>query len=221
VHHIQRKILGALLYAETLGYAKMRPPGIESNQFAYHLNQLIRDGLVEKAGKSYRLAPKGLSQVDRLSQTKMVDRLQPQIVTAIDLTNEHGETLLFKRLFQPYIFKLGFPLGKTHFEETVLQAAERELEEKTGLTDIPLTQRGIVYIESTMQGTTISKVLYHVFQGTVSGRPTTTSSHRGSCIWTDTGTLQPSELMPAFLDIKALLHQSSNFFFDEFVREVD
>jgi 8-oxo-dGTP pyrophosphatase MutT (NUDIX family) len=155
-----------------------------------------------------------------MSQEKMVARLQPQIVTAIDLTNDKGETLLFKRSFQPYIYRLGFPLGKTHFEESVLEAAKRELEEKTGLTGITLTQRGIVYIEAKMEGITISKVLYHVLQARIKEALPTTSSHRGHCIWADAATFSAHQLMPGFIAIKKLLQNDSGFFFEEFSEEL-
>ena len=144
VHHIQRKILAKLLYAVSLPYARLRPGGIESNHFAYHLEQLLAAKLVSKHDRQYALTPKGLSEIDRMSHANMTGRLQPHIVTAVDITSADGQTLLFKRNFQPYIFRVGFPLGKTHYSENVAAAAARELQEKTGLTGIALRQRGIV-----------------------------------------------------------------------------
>jgi len=221
MHNIQRKILKKLLYAESLTYSQMRPEGVESNHFAYHLEQLLHADIIRKYGKQYSLAPQGLAMVDRLSQEKMVDRLQPHILTVIDITNKAGQTLLFRRSFQPYIHRLGFPLGKTHLEETVGQAAARELEEKTGLTDIPLIQRGIVYLHNTQQGFTITKALCHVFQGSVSEALPTTSSHRGSCEWVDTATLTAEDVMPGFFETKALLEtKQSGLFFAEIASEL-
>ncbi|HSW66789.1 MAG TPA: hypothetical protein VLI54_06650 [Bacillota bacterium] len=101
MHNIQRKILGKLLYAKWLGYAQMRPAGIESNHYAYHLDQLVRTGLVIKKDKKYSLSAQGLSAVDRMSQEEMVDRVQPRIVTAVDITTDDGQSLLFRRGFQP------------------------------------------------------------------------------------------------------------------------
>lgn len=205
MHHIQRKILGKLLYAESLTYSQMRPPGVESNHFAYHLEQLVHAGLVAKHDKKYLLAPQGLATVDRMSQEKMVDRSQPHILTVINLTNAKGETLLFQRTFQPYIHKFGFPLGKTHLEETLDQAAARELLEKTGLTNVPLKQRGIVYVHTTQQGLTITKALCHVLEGRVKEAVPATSSHRGSCVWADVSKYKPQQMMPGFFEIKELL----------------
>lgn len=220
VHNIQRKILTKLLYAEFLNYAQMRPQGVESNHFAYHLDQLVRAGIITKNERRYSLAPKGLAIVDRLSQEKMVERIQPHIVTAIDITNDAGQTLFFKRFFQPYIYLSGFPLGKTHIEESLADAAARELEEKTGLTNVPLTHRGIAYVEAKMDDFTISKVLYHIFQGKIEGTPATTASHRGECVWADPATYQPHELMPGFRKIKTLLSANDDLFFTEICEQL-
>jgi 8-oxo-dGTP pyrophosphatase MutT (NUDIX family) len=197
----------------------MRPSGVESNHFAYHLEQLAKTGIVVKDGRQYALAPAGLILVDRLSQGKMVDRLQPHIVTAIEVTANNGQTLLFKRAFQPYINRVGFPLGKIHFEETIQEAALRELEEKTGLTDVILTHRGVVYLESKIKGTAISKVMYHLFQGRVADPSPVMSSERGSCIWSDDKVLKDHELMPGFRSMKKLLANEPGFFFAELSEE--
>jgi ADP-ribose pyrophosphatase YjhB (NUDIX family) len=197
----------------------MRPEGIESNHFAYHLEQLITAKLIQKTDKQYTLTPEGLSYVDRMSHKTMVDRLQPHIVTVIDITNSAGETLLFKRSFQPYIHLIGFPIGKTHYDEHVQDAAVRELQEKTGLTGVQLTQHGIVYIDARQAGHTISKILCHVFSGTAETTAPQTS-HRGSSLWAQANTLRPQELMPGFIEIKALLRQNNGFFFDEITAEL-
>ncbi len=219
MHHIQRKILGKLLYADSLAYSQMRPAGVESNHFAYHLDQLVRAELVAKHGKQYLLAPKGLAAVDKMSQEKMVDRLQPHIITAIDITNDQGQTLVFKRAFQPYIHKYSFPLGKTHMDESVTEAAVRELQEKTGLTGIPLTQRGIVYTHVMQDDITISKSLCHVFAARITGTPALkTAAHRGTVEWAEISQFAPEQMMPGFFDIKQLLAADQpGLFFAEFI----
>jgi 8-oxo-dGTP pyrophosphatase MutT (NUDIX family) len=221
MHHIQSKILGKLLYAESLAYSQMRPEGVESNHFAYHLEQLMRADIVAKRDKRYSLSPRGLALVDRMSQEKMVGRLQPHILTVISITNAKGEKLLFKRAFQPYIHKLGFPLGKTHLEETVEQAATRELQEKTGLTGVPLAQRGIVYVHIKSGGFTITKALCHVFSGEVKDTTPAVSSDRGYSLWANMEALRPEDVMPGFLEIEGLLAAGQDgLFFAEFSVEL-
>ncbi|HUC90073.1 MAG TPA: NUDIX hydrolase [Patescibacteria group bacterium] len=221
MHHIQKKILQNLLYASELNYAKLRPAGIESNHFAYHLEQLMRDGMVAKKGKTYALTPQGLQLVDRLSQGKMAERLQPHIVTAINLQNSLGQTLLYERGFQPYLGRCGFPLGKIHYEENIKEAAIRELHEKTGITNAILNHRGVVYLESKIQGLTISKVMYHIFDGQSQAQPIDPDPTRGKSFWADTGQLPDYRFMPGFLAIKKLLAETkSGLFFAEICEEI-
>lgn len=222
MHHIQRKILAKLLYAEALGYAQLRPEGIESNHFSYHLDQLVKAGLVAKLDKLYTLAPEGLKLVDRLSQEKMVERVQPHIATVISVTNSAGQTLLYRRGFQPYIHRYSFPKGKTHYEENIQQAAERELYEKAGLTDVPLTHRGIMYFESKIKGVLISKVLYHVFEGVTEQMPKDVNPQRGACEWVDAAAIADYEVMPGLRLVQELLATKSkdSLFFTEAVEEM-
>lgn len=215
MHNIQRKILEKLLYAETLPYARMRPERVESNHFAYHLDQLLRAHLVCKNEKLYTLTPQGLALVDRLSQEKMVERTQPHIVTVIDITNDHGQTLLYKKNFQPFIHRIGYPKGKLHADETVLQAANRELLEKTGLDAIPLTHRGIMYVEARREGFTISKILCHLFTGMSNNQSVQVNLKRGESFWGDPNSYNDIELMPAFKRMKYLLETEKQFFFSE------
>jgi ADP-ribose pyrophosphatase YjhB (NUDIX family) len=103
-----------------------------------------------------------------------------------------------------------------HYDEPVHAAAARELQEKTGLQDIPLTHRGMVYIHASKAGVTIGRVLYHVFHGNAAGElPMITPPDRGECFWGDHTRLQADECMPGFLRIKQLVAESQGLFFDE------
>ena len=217
MHHIQLKILRNLLYSDGSTYAGMRPKGVESNHFAYHLEQLMREGLVVKDDqKTYRLTADGLALVDRMNPDHLVRRLQPNIVTAIDLTTPDGKTLLFERGFQPYIHQICLPMGRLHLGEEILPAAERELFEKTGLSGIALTHRGMAYIDAKRGEETVSKMLYHVFHGDVPYElPVSLRPERGRCFWEDIQTLSPERFMPGFLALKQALQNSSDFFFFE------
>jgi ADP-ribose pyrophosphatase YjhB (NUDIX family) len=215
VHHIQRKILYKLLYSSELGYAQMRPPGVESNHFAYHLEQLLQAGLLQKDGRRYSLTTSGLALADRVSHKSMTVRVQPHIVTSIYITNDAGQTLLYKHAFQPYLNLSGPPQGRLHYEEHVADAATRELAEKTGLVGIPLTHRGIAYIHATRQDADISKILTHVFSGTVNGTPELSGqSPNGFCSWANAARLPKAKCMPGFKEVQKLL-LTDQFFFTE------
>jgi len=220
VHFIQSKIIDKLLYNEQLRYAQLRPPNIESNHFAYHLKELQKDGLIEKVGRNYTLAPKGLAYVDRLSHKNMKPRTQPKIVTILCVSNERGEQLLFQRNYQPYIHKWGFPSGKTHLEEPVHNAAVRELEEKTGVIGIDLEHRGDVYIEIRHHDFMISKVLGHVFSGNVHSSAKFAETHRGTCVWASLGSFKKEDYIPGVSELHQLVVSSKEFFFQEITKEL-
>jgi ADP-ribose pyrophosphatase YjhB (NUDIX family) len=205
------------MYASTLGYAQMRPAGVESNHFAYHLDQLVKAGYIGKEDRNYFLTSKGKALTDRTSHEKMDVRIQPQIVTSVFVTNEQGETLMFKHNFQPYLDLYGTPQGRLHFDEKVGEAAKRELKEKTGLEGVELTHRGVVYVHTVDGQETVSKLLTHVFSGTVTGKPELTASPKsGEPVWVESSSLEAGRCMPGFKDIEAMLAKNdSQLFFAE------
>lgn len=209
------------MYAPSLTYAQMRPKGVESNHFAYHLDQLVHAGLVAKQDRNYSLTNEGMALADRVSHADTTERKQAQIVTSICITNDAGQTLLFKHVFQPYLGLYGFPQGRVHYDEQIAQAASRELSEKTGLTDVALTHRGMVYIHATKGGEDISKLLAHVFTGTVAGTPVLMSdSQKGTCSWEDAAKFTESQCMPGCKQIQKLLDESDGLFFAEIETEI-
>jgi ADP-ribose pyrophosphatase YjhB (NUDIX family) len=217
MHHIQRKILQLLMHAPTLSYARLRPNGVESNHFAYHLDQLIRARLVVKQDRNYSLTPEGLHHADRASHATVAVRKQPHIVTTILINNDAGQTVLFTHAFQPYLGYVGFPQGRAHYDETIAEAASRELFEKTGLQNVPLEHRGMVYVSAVKEGETISKILAHVFTGTVQGTPTLASDDpkKGTASWGKPDPDGETKYMPGFWQITQLVLKSKNLFFAE------
>ncbi len=214
MHYIQLAILDKLLRNEVMRYSVLRPDGIESNHFSYHLKELQRERLVAKVEGGYTLAPKGLAYVDSLSHKHMKPRKQPKIITTVFLEDHQGKVLLFRRNYQPYIHRLGPPSGKLHLEETMLEAARRELYEKTGVTVVPIKHRGLVNLEVRQQGYVISHVMAHIFSGRVVTPPNAGRSSRGECSWAKLSTYTRAELMPATRKIHKLLNNQA-FFYEE------
>ena len=100
----------------------------------YHLKSLLSEGFIKKTTGGYQLTALGKRYVDKLSLKNFQPRFQPKIVTVIICRNSKGEYLLCHSSRQPFFGKFCFPYGKVHFGETIKKAADRELEEKTGLT---------------------------------------------------------------------------------------
>lgn len=169
-HHIQRTIMKAFLESPTASYSRLKPEGIESNLFLYHLRQLIAQGLIEKDGKTYHLGVRGKQFLDRSNLDTMVIRVQPKVISMLAVQNPAGEYLILERLHQPFMNLKGFPSGKLHFGESLLEGAYRELEDKSGLTadDVELRLRGNVAMRffSADPKNVVNHVVSYVFAGT-------------------------------------------------------
>jgi ADP-ribose pyrophosphatase YjhB (NUDIX family) len=144
----------------------------------------------------------------------MKPREQPKIVTMIKVANSEGKELLYRRKYQPYIHRLGWPSGKLHMDESLADAAVRELQEKTGLVGIKLEHRGLVDLEVTQGEHVISRVMVHLFSGECNKEKKLSSNERGDSVWAKMSDYRADQLMPASNEMN-LLMQSKTFFFSE------
>lgn len=217
MHYIQRQIFSKLRYAEALSYSQMRPEGVESNHFAYHLEQMISDGLVEKIERKYTLTTQGQVMADRSSHRTVSVRTQPHIVVAPLITNGNGQDLLYKHSFQPYLNLYGPPQGRLdYYDENIAKGAARELKEKTGLSDVPMRHRGIVYVTANKGEARITKMLIHVFSGEVEGVPELSKpTIKGSSLWGNADKFTVKQCMPGYKQIRKLLNENDELFFEE------
>lgn len=130
MHYIQTYILDKLVHDKVLRNRDMRPPNVESNLYQYHLLQLQRDGYVQKIDGGYTLTGRGLAYADRHSTTLKKTRSQPKLITVIFITNSDGDLLLVPKKRQPFMDTYNLPSGKIHLDESIAEAAKRELQEK-------------------------------------------------------------------------------------------
>jgi 8-oxo-dGTP pyrophosphatase MutT (NUDIX family) len=206
-HHIQRTIVDRLMHAEQLRFSDLKPTGMESNIFMYHLKQLLKDGYVERTDGGYRLAAKGLSYVDELSNENQRPRPQPKLINIIALTDGAGKWLLAERKVQPYIGMRMFPSGKRHRGETSAEHATRELHEKTGLSDILLSYRGIADVQIfDAAGTLLTHAIADIYEGRVKAGLIPSESDRFRYCWHDF-THDTAKLMPATQEVYEQLQQ--------------
>ena len=64
-HYIQEQILRQLTKIESSArYSELQIEGIENDLFNYHLQKLVRLGLISKTGPEYRLSNKGKQLVE-------------------------------------------------------------------------------------------------------------------------------------------------------------
>ena len=136
VHLAQMVILKHLLFVDELSFANLRKAtGLESDAFNFHIKQLICNGYVIKRSPGrYSLTKNGKTYANRMDTDNNIIEKQPKLSVVIIVKNKEGKHLFQQRLKQPYFNYWGHPTGKIRWGETVIETAERELLEETGLT---------------------------------------------------------------------------------------
>lgn len=214
-HYIQKHILDVLMYQKAARFRDLRPPRTDTNLFTYHLNNLVKMGMVNKIDGGYTLSADGLAYVDRVSTEKKVIRSQPKIITMLVVQNSDGDILLQRRTKQPYIETWTLPYGKLHIEDTsVKSAARREAFEKLGLQNQSVEHAGDCYIRVIAGGELLSSTLAHVFRFY---RDDITLGD--DLVWARPHRLSDFTLAPAVEEIMARTFFKDDFFFEEFVVE--
>lgn len=214
-HHIQKHIIDVLMYAKVVRFRDLRPPKVDTNLFTYHLNVLVKGGMVDKVQAGYALSTDGLAYVDRVSTENKTIRTQPKIISMLVVQNSEGDILLQRRTKQPYIGTYTLPYGKLHIEDkSVLRGAQREAFEKLGLENPAMTHAGDCYIRVRVDSELISTTLAHVFrlyQDDVLPNE--------NLVWARPHKLNTYSLAPAVEEIMTRTFFNDPYFFEEF--EVD
>lgn len=138
IHDAQTLILRELLFRPEAGYAELqKPTGLTSDHFNFHIGRLVDLGLVERVTKGrYRLSLAGKEYANKLDTESNTIERQPKTAVMLAISRELGdckEFLIQERIKNPNYGFFGFPTGKVRWGETVIQAAQRECEEETGL----------------------------------------------------------------------------------------
>jgi ADP-ribose pyrophosphatase len=220
MHDLQKQILRQLLLKQTCRYRDIKPKEVEGNLFMYHLRRLISDGLVEKSSNRYQLTKAGLRFVDTVSLENLRPRIQPKIATLLIVKNNSGQYLLYRRSREPFFGKTGFPYGKIHLGETIAEAANRELQEKTGL-QASLNHRGDAYVTVYQGNELLSHMLFHIFAGSDPAGQLKADSEIGRCFWGHPTKIAPQDLFPGLGDIFRTVDKTNRVnFFREFSYQI-
>lgn len=135
-HKVQMTILRHLLLRPYARFTDLQKQSdLPSDHANFHIKKLVDEGYIKKDdGDKYVLTRVGKEYANRMDTDDNVIEKQPKLSVALIVENNKGEVLAQQRLKQPYYGFWGRPTGKIRWGETMLEAAERELAEETGLS---------------------------------------------------------------------------------------
>lgn len=218
MHIIQQHILKELTLRGTARYSDIKPNGVEGNQFMYHLKKLLTKGYVLKGQGRYRLSATGKQYASRVSMETFHPRVQPKVMTLIVCKNKRGEVLVYRRHREPFRGRVGYPHGKVHLGEKIVDSARRELQEKTGVT-ADVVYRGHAYSTVYENDELLVHDLVHIFDGkNPRGEVVNVNMAIGEAFWVDPRGIDEEEYLPNFKDILTLIEKKGKgLFFEEFI----
>lgn len=165
MHFIQKHILRTLSACKWARFRDMKPEGVESNLYNYHLKLLLKGEMVDKVdGKGYRLGPDGLRFVDHVSLKKFEPRWQPKLLTMIVAVNAKNEILMWPKYKQPFIGLWSLPSGKMHYDDPTIEAAvRREISYFSAEEPKNLEHKGVIEFRGKIRDKVVSHTIAHVF----------------------------------------------------------
>lgn len=139
IHPAQIQILISLLFVPQASYSEiMKKTGMESDHFNFHLQSLVKLGyIVKNTSNAYTLTVSGKEHANKLDTEANTIERQPKVTVLLNILRQSDrglELLVQQRLKQPFYGFWGIPTGKIRWGETIIQTAQRELFEETGLT---------------------------------------------------------------------------------------
>ena len=139
----REQIFSLFLHAEALRFSEIEKQlGLRSNMVSYHLEQLQKDGVVEKAGEEYHLTRQAETYIPLLPQVTGKE-LSPLPVVLVACMHEE-KVLLIKREKRPYKGWWSLLGGKWLFGEGIADAATRVVLEKSGVVASFRSSNGVV-----------------------------------------------------------------------------
>lgn len=169
LHYLQIEIVKKLTLSPKLRFNELLIDGLESEHMNYHLQKLVNLKFVSKDGEYYLLSDSGKDYSNLMDDDIKVLEKQPKtsiLLRGIRFNEETKEVehLLTKRLRHPYFGKIGRVTGKVRFGESLVEAAQRELFEETGLNAKTFELENIYHkIRSRADGEFVQDVIFYMF----------------------------------------------------------
>lgn len=163
---IQKHALSMLLRSAEASLKQMRPEGVDSNLFSYHIHYLKTSQIIESVSRGqYRLTPKGMRVVGKFSSQTGTEANDVKSVIVF-CASSGSKVLVFKWSRHPYFGCYTLPHDRYNFGSTLQEALVEATQDKLGLT---LEQAQPTYCKSGMitishRGEQISCMSAHVYK---------------------------------------------------------
>ncbi len=147
IHDYQISILRELLFKPGARFSDLKKVDISNDHFTFHVNQLLKEGLIRKEGGKYFLTTDGKEFANRMDTDSLKLEKQGKVAIATHAVRTNKgveEYLVHRRLKEPFYGWYGSHSGKVRWGETPLECARREFLEETGLSG-KFTLKGIVH----------------------------------------------------------------------------
>jgi predicted transcriptional regulator len=138
LHKAQISILSNLRHSQTARYSiLMRPTGLESDVFKFHLKKLVHQKFIDKNEQGeYVLTPSGKEFANNLSKVAPTVQKQPKLSVAIIASKKmkNKKVYLFQeRRRNPFYGFWGCLTGPVQWGQPFKETARYEFEKQTGL----------------------------------------------------------------------------------------
>jgi 8-oxo-dGTP pyrophosphatase MutT (NUDIX family) len=147
IHDFQISILRVLLFTPKARFSDLNKVGVTNDHFTFHVNHLIKEGLIKKTNGKYSLTDNGKEFANRMDTDSLKLERQAKIgiaLHAVRIKNGKTEILVHLRLKEPFYGWYGSHSGKVRWGESPIDCARREFREETGLTG-KFTHKEIVH----------------------------------------------------------------------------
>src|SRR4030043_1148841 len=137
IHEFQISILRELLFKPQARFRDLRKVDVTNDHFSFHINHLIKEGLVKKTKGRYSLTDEGKEFANRMDTEALKLERQAKLGVALHAVRKKNgitEYLVHQRLKEPFYGWYGSHSGKIRWGENPLMTAKREFKEETGLT---------------------------------------------------------------------------------------
>jgi hypothetical protein len=180
----------------------------------FHLNKLLKEGLIVKSDGAYSLSPKGKLMVERNTLDSSDIRSEPRAFLLLAIQNPKNEYLLYRRAVYPALNKIGFPLCEISNTNSLKKISRDGIKKLCGQT-APVQFRGTARTTLVAQKSLISHTVTLLFSTKLPNPSSPKPSKIGTFFWAKPEDLPRNELIRGFWEVyQALLTSPQPFFLD-------